>query len=157
MSLLQVPALNLGSAVAAPMPKRFIILHTVEIPSKDLDLLREYGKVCVYDASVESQIPIKDLKFDYLILNLNDKAHRRYYDGNDTTDYNVVVFISFLEQFDAFVDGLEAQNKLTDFPERCHHKEDYDRLLLAKPSDAPNKCLSGINFCSSFLESLKKR
>ena len=152
MSLLQVPSLNLNSSA----PKRIIILHTVNIPSKDLAILKDYGKVCIYDASVESGIPIKDLIFDYLLLDLNDKNHRKYYDRNDTTNYNVVVYISFLERFDTLVDSLESQNILVKFPERCHHKEDYDRLLLSKPSTAPNKCLSTINFCSSFLDSLKK-
>lgn len=144
----------------APQPinnKRFVIIHTVEIPEEDLKTFQSYGKVVMYNYEIENNISLDNLLFDYMFIDMNCRNGRRYYDNSDTTNYNVVAYISFLEKFDNYIYNLDAQNVLSAFPPRVHYKEMFDASLLQTVTDAPSKCLSVINFCSSFFSSLSKK
>jgi hypothetical protein len=154
-----IPAIqNLNPAAPAPINnKRFVIIHTVEIPKEDIKTFQAYGRVVKYSYEIENNISLDNLLFDYMFIDMNDKNGRRYYDNSDTTNYNVIAYISFLEKFDSYVYNLEAQNVLSAFPPRVHYKEMFDASLLQTVTDAPSKCLSVVNFLSSFFSSLAKK
>ena len=144
-------------APAAPNHKRFVIIHTTDIPEDDMSNFQNYGKVVSYDFHVENNVVIDNLVFDYLFLDLNDKNARRYYDNADLTNYNVVAYISLVEKFDSYIENLGAQNILSTFPPRFHYKAQYDSALLQTVTDAPSKCLSTFNFLTSFFLALRRR
>ena len=152
-----IPALvSLSPVAQVEQTKRFVIIHTVDLKESDVDVFRAFGQVVTYDFKVEAHIPIDNLQFDYLFLDLRNKQSRQYYDLADLQEYNVIGYISFIEKFDSYVDSLGCANTLTSFPPRTHYKSSYDLALLQSSTDSPNKCLSIINFAGSFLGSLKK-
>lgn len=159
MSFLQLPALNTqppagNLPVAAAMPsaqKNFIILHTVDVAKADKLLFASYGPTIFYDWHVEGKLLLSQLTpFHYLFLDMRIKEHRVYYDMNDTSGYNVVAYISIMEQFDSFVLSLGAASILTAFPAKQHLQADFNTLLVSTPTPSPNnKCLSVYNYISS--------
>jgi hypothetical protein len=168
---LQIPVLN--GVVNPPIPqllnlnpppppepngKRFVIIHTVDIKKADLNLFRRYSQnVIKYDYNVEGNVIIDNLVFDYLFLDLRNIQARRYYDNNDTTNYNVICFCSFIEMYDAYIESLGATNILSSWPDEAHYKSQFDSALLTIPTDAPNNAIcSCINYAGSFLASLKR-
>lgn len=151
-----LPVLNLDPPQpVAPNDKKYVIIHTVDIPKEDMKNFKSFGSVIVYNYNVEGNIPVSNLSaFDYLFLDLRDHKSRLYYDSNDLTNYNVVLYISVIEQYDAYIESLEANNILVDFPEKLHYKASYDLALLQKPTNAPsNGCISCVNFGYSFFRS----
>ena len=148
----QAPAL----ALVSPVVQKFIILHTIDIERDNLDLLSSYGKCISYDVSVEGHRNLEELTFDYLCIDLRNKTDRRYFDSQDTSQYNVICYISKIEQFDKLIDDLGCNNIITSFPKRQHYQGDYNKALLSGKTGKPSKCLSFINFATSFFSSLKK-
>lgn len=144
-------------APAPPNNKRFVIIHTTDVTDDDMSKFESYGKVVKYDFNVENNVAIDNLIFDYLFLDLNDAHARRYYDNADLTNYNVVAFIHLVEKFDSYIENLGAVNILSDIPPRFHYKSQFDTALLQTVTDAPSKCLSTLNFCTSFFSALQKR
>jgi hypothetical protein len=137
-------------------PKQMIILHTIDIKPADLETLKSYGKVVIYDCNVEMKMPLSSLVFSYLLLDLRKKADRVYLDSQDTSAYNVIVYISIIEKFDAFIENLGCNNIITKWPPRCHLQGDWNNLLLKQCTAGPSKCLSCFTFASNYLTSLKK-
>lgn len=142
-----------------PNDKKFIIVHTVDIPDADLNTFKRYSQnVVKYDYNVEGSVVIDNLIFDYLFLDLRDAQARKYFDNNNLTNYNIIIYCSFIEKFDAYIEHLGGNNILSEFPQPFHYKSQFDSALLTVPTDAPNStCLSCINYGSSFLDSLKKK
>ena len=168
---LQVPVLlgNLPSVIPAvanlsppapsePNNKRYVIVHTCDIPDADMSTFQRYSQnVVKYSYDIEGSVVIDNLIFDYLFLDLRDAQARKYFDNNDLTNYNIIIYCSFIEKFDAYIENLGGHNILNEFPQAFHYKSQFDSALLTKPTDAPNhSCLSCINYASSFLASLKK-
>ena len=152
------PVLNLNPEQRIPVNnKRFVIIHTVEIPEDDLTTFQSYGNVVNYDYAVEGNINIDNLLFDYLFIDLRNKQSRAYFDTSDLNNYNVICYISFVEEFDSYIENLGANNILCKFPPKQHYKASYDAALLVQNTDAPSKCLSCINYAGSFLGSLRKQ
>lgn len=153
MSFLQLPALNTQALPTAmpPAKNNFIILHTVDVAKADKLLFASYGPTIFYDWNVEGKILLSQLTpFHYLFLDMRIKEHRVYYDMNDTSGYNVVAYISIMEQFDSFVLSLGAASILTVFPLKQHLQADFNTLLVSTPTPSPNnKCLSVYNYISS--------
>lgn len=145
-----------ADSLPLPAPKQMIILHTVDIKPTDMDTLKSYGKVVIYDATVEMNMPLSSLVFSYLLLDLRKKADRIYLDSQDTSACNVIVFISVIEKFDAFIENLGCNNIITKWPPRCHLQGDWNALLLKQSTAGPSKCLSCFTFASNYLGSLKK-
>lgn len=155
-----IPLQGISQSVSVVQPPtQFIILHTIDIEESDMNTFKSWNvsDVIKYDYNVEAKLPISQLNpFVYLFLDLRIKEHREYFDNNDTNSYHVICYISILETFDALIESIEAKNVITDIPIKQHLQSDFNNSLLAKKTEAPNKILSCINFCSSYLSSLKK-
>lgn len=150
----EVPVVS--DSLPLPVPKTFVILHTVDFKPADLEILKSYGRVVQYDQAVEKSMPISSLVFDYLCLDLRKKVDRSYFDSQEMTGFNVIGYISKLETFDKYIDNLPCSNIITSFPVRQHLAGDFNALLLKQPTVSPSKCLSCITFASNYLGSLKK-
>ena len=151
-SVASLPSVNV---LSMPQSKPIIILHTVDLPDEAKNNLRSYGKFVEYSIDVEGNLPIGSLEFDYLSLDIRERADRKYWDANDTSNYQIVAYISLIEKFDQFIDSLGATSIFTDFPTRQHFKADFDRLLLSSVTGSPSKLLSCVTFFNSFFDSLK--
>ena len=148
----QVPIVS--DSLPLPVPKAFVILHTVDCKPAGLEILKSYGRVVQYDQAVEKSMPISSLVFDYLCLDLRKKVDRSYFDSQEMTGFNVIGYISKLETFDKYIDNLPCSNIITSFPVRQHLAGDFNALLLKQPTVSPSKCLSCITFASNYLASL---
>jgi len=144
-----------SSPANPPSLKRFVIVHTVDVPDTDLLSFQNQGKVVQYNVSVEGLGSIDSLLFDYLFIDLRVAPSRSYFDSQNLTNYSVVAYVSFIEIFDAYIESLGANNIISSFPAPTHFKSDWDASLLASATPSPNKCLSLVNYLSSFLASLK--
>jgi len=153
--VLDAPASSPTSAPDEPNGKRYVILHTCDVSSDDLSTFQGYGKVVQYEASVEGNIAIYNLLFDYLFIDLRVASARLYYDNSSLANYNVICYIHFVEKFDSYIESLGAQNILSELPPKQHFKSTFDSLLLQQNTASPSKCLSCINFGMSFLQSLR--
>ena len=84
----QVPIVS--DSLPLPVPKAFVILHTVDFKPADLEILKSYGRVVQYDQAVEKSMPISSLVFEYLCLDLRKKVDRSYFDSQEMTGFNVI-------------------------------------------------------------------
>jgi hypothetical protein len=149
----ETPAISPAAVLVSPV----IVLHTIDLPADVLAILQGYGKVVHYDASVEGSHTLSSLVFDYLCLDIRKKAHRAYFDSQDTTQFSVICYISKLEQFDSLVEDLGCSAVITTFPPRQHFQSDFNRLMLGSSTGSPSKCLSLLTFASNFFLSLKRK
>lgn len=138
---------------------KFIILHTIDITDADLTIFKRYSQYVVkYDFNVEGLAVIENLIFDYLFLDLRDAQARKYYDTSDTANYNIIIYCSFVEKFDAYIENLGGNNTLFEFPQPAHYKSQFDLALLTVPIDAPNStCLSCLIYGYGFFNFIKEK
>lgn len=129
---------------------RFIIAHSTHVSDEEIALLREYGKVLVFDPSVYLNIPIHKLEFDYILLDLRRKEDRRYFQNIEhdaLTQFHVVSYCYSFEKDEDFHEDLGSINIITKFPDRQAFKADFDRLLLQKKIAKPRAALSCFKSC----------
>ena len=150
-------SINSPIAVAQVSLPQIIILHTIDLDQDDLDTLSSYGTVVAYDINVEGSLPISSLNFSYLLLDLRKKPDRTYYDSQDTSPFQIIGYISIIEEFDDLIDKLRCSNVITSFPQKQHFQVDYNKLLATTSTKSPTKCFSFVNYVSNFFGSLKKK
>lgn len=117
--------------------KQFILVFESKHKPEDVSLLSTYGKVLEYDSSYIN-IPLNKHQFDYLLIDINDKAHRQMLMKEDLNKYNVVVVCNWYQDDDDFVEDVKAQNVIHHLPAKQAFKADFDRLLLCKKIRKPS-------------------
>lgn len=117
--------------------KQFILVFETKHRPEDVSLLSTYGKVMEYDSSYIN-IPLNKHQFDYLLININDKAHRQMLMKEDLNSYNVIVICAWWQEDDDFVEDVKAQNVIHHLPPKQAFKADFDRLLLSKKIRKPS-------------------
>ena len=131
--------------VAPPLTDQFLILHSKDMEQTDIDLLKDYGRVILFENKVYQHIPIHTLDFDYMLLDLRRKEDRQYFQFIDEAflnKCNVVSYCYSIEKEEDFHSEIGVDNILTKFPERQAFKHDFDRLLLLKKLSKPKVWLS---------------
>jgi len=124
---------------------RFIILYTKDIEDTDISLLKEYGKVLIFDPKVYVNVPLHILEFDYILLDLRRKEDRQYYSQIDKSFLDRCHVISLCYSFeknDEIHEEIGSANILSKLPEKQAFKADFDRLLLLKKIGKPRAALS---------------
>lgn len=124
---------------------KFIIVHSKDIEENDLDLLREYGRVIMFDPLVYLNVPIQNLDFDYILLDLRRKEDRHYLQQIDPAvleKFNIVSVCYSFEKLEEFHEEIGAENIMTKFPAKQAFKADFDRLLLQKKISKPRPAMS---------------
>jgi hypothetical protein len=127
--------------------KSFIIVISRDMEEADIALLKEYGRVIIFDHKVYRNVAINTLDFDYLIVDLREKEDRHYIEQMDAQvleNYNLVSLCYSFQTEDRFHDELSVDNIITKLPEKQAFKAEFDRLLLQKKITRPNATLSCI-------------
>jgi len=132
-------------SVKKDLVEKFIIVYTKDIEEDELSLLKEYGKIIMFDPLVYTNINITSLQFDYFLLDLRRKEDRIYYQQIDSDLlelYNVVSYCYSFEKFDEIHEEVGVVNIMTKFPPRQAFKVDFDRLMVQKKISKPKAALS---------------
>lgn len=124
---------------------KFLILQSKDIDEEEVALIKEYGRVIVFDPMTYMNVPIHTLAFDYMILDLRRKEDRIFFQQIDSSildRYHVVSYCYSFQKDDEVHENLDVRNIMTKFPPRQAFKVDFDRLLRQKKITKPNSALS---------------
>ena len=135
--------------------EKFIIVHSRDIEETDTELLREYGKVIMFDPLVYLNVPIQNLEFDYILLDLRRKEDRHYLQQIDSVvleNFNIVSICYSFEKSEEYHEEIGVENIMTKLPAKQAFKADFDRLLLQKKISKPRPAMS---LFKSFLRLVK--
>lgn len=136
--------------------KSFIIVHSRDLSSDEKDLFRTYGTVLEWNSSFQN-IPLHKLKFDYLLLDINDKQARLLLMKNDTEPYHIVVVCRKWEGLDDFVSEVCCENVVRTLPARSPFKNDWDALLLANKIHAPSCAKAVLRYAMDVFSGCSKK
>jgi hypothetical protein len=132
-----------------PEPKeikeKFMFILTKDMDKEDIELLKEYGRVIIFNYKVYVNVPIDKLDFEYLILDIREREDRYYLQQLDPQLLESIHKISFChsyEKFEEIHDEMGVQNIISKLPEKQAFKEDFNRLLLLKKIGKPRAILS---------------
>lgn len=134
-------------ALVVPDNQAFIIVLSRDISDEELHLLREYGKVVTFDHLVYTNIPIKSIDFDYLLIDLRKSEHRRYLQQIPVLlleTYNMISLCHSIQKHEDYHQELGVDNVLSKLPPRQAFKPDFDMLLLQRKISKPNAGVSCI-------------
>jgi hypothetical protein len=111
--------------------KKFVLCITRDLNDEDKALFRDY-RFLEYDDNVHKNIPVDQLRFDFLVIDLREKGDRYAYMKEIQPrheKYHIIVYCHGFEQ-----DDLEIQhdNAISSFPARQARREDWEMLLLMK-------------------------
>ena len=124
--------------------ERFIIVHSKDVEEENIALLKEYGKVILFDPLVYMNIPILSLEFDYLLLDIRRREDRYYFQQMEEylIRYNIISYCYSIEKFEDIHEEIHSVNIMVKFPPKQAFKHDFDRLLLQKKISKPKPALS---------------
>jgi hypothetical protein len=117
--------------------KPFIIVHSREVELEEKELLRSYGTILEWHPSFQN-IPLTSHKFEYCLVDVNNKDARMLLMKTDLSLYHVVILCRRWEQEDDFVNDCQSENVLRRLPPRQAFKQDFDTLLLSSKIRQPN-------------------
>ncbi len=120
----------------------FIVVCSRQLSVEEIDLFKHFGKVLEYHDSYIN-IPLSQHKFDYCLVDVNQKSHRMMLMKEDLNKYNVVCLVKWHEDSDDFVEDVHCKNVMHNLPPKMPFKADWDRLLLSKKIRKPN-CLKSL-------------
>lgn len=137
----------------------FLLVHTKDFSEEDLVLLREYGRVIVFDPKVYLNVPVQSLKFDYMLIDLRTREGRHYVQQiiqSEADRYNIVSVCHSFEKSDDYHQEIGVDNIITKLPDQQAFKEDFDLLLLKKKISKPNAAFSCIKSVLRFTNGVWK-
>jgi hypothetical protein len=155
MSVLPVEAAQASSSSSSvggiqfvvPDTTTFIIVLSRDITDSELALLREYGKVVIFDHRVYTNIVLQAIDFDYFLLDLRKSEDRQYLQQipiNTLEKYNLVSLCHSVQKGEGYHEELGVDNVLTKLPPKQAFKPEFDRMLLQKKISKPNAGVSCI-------------
>jgi len=144
------PVLPVPSELIVPLPsstEKIIITCTKDLSKEELELLKDYGKVILFDSKVYANVPIESLDFAYMILDIRKREDRYYFQQIGPTflqQAHVVSVCHSFEKFEDFHEELGVENIINKLPEKQAFKADFDRVLLQKKISKPRPAYSCI-------------
>lgn len=121
----------------ASSEKPFLIIHSREVEQSEKELLKNYGDVLEWDSSFQN-IPLKNHKFDYCLLDIYSKDVRMLLMKTDLSLYHTVILSKKWQSEDDFINDVQAENVLRSLPPRQAFKQDFDKLLLSVKIRSPS-------------------
>ena len=111
--------------------KQFILCITRDLSAEDRALFRDYHLVD-YEDEIHRNIPVSQIRFDFLVIDLRQKADRYCFMKEIQPHANQFHIIAYCHAFEA--DDLEIphENAFSSFPARQARREDWEMLLLMK-------------------------
>ena len=121
--------------------KRFVLCITRDLSVGDRELFRDY-KLLEYDDRLHRNIPIGQLRFDFLVLDIREKGDRYAFLKEiqpHREQYNIIVYCHGFE-----IDDIEIlhDNIISSFPEAQARREDFEMILLMERIKKPKWWLS---------------
>lgn len=116
--------------------KKFVLCITRDLTDDDRALFVDY-RMLEYDDNVHKNIPVDQLRFDFLVIDLRQKGDRyslmkEILPRRD--QYHIIVFCHGFEQDDI---TIPYDNAFSSFPARQARREDFEYLLLQKRISKP--------------------
>lgn len=127
--------------LVVPESEAFVIVCSRDLSEEELSLLKEYGRVVLFDSKVYANIPIQSLDFDYLVIDLRKSEDRNYLQQISVPvleKYNLISVCHSMQKNEDYHQELGVDNVLTKLPLKQAFKQDFDRLLLKKKISKPN-------------------
>jgi hypothetical protein len=121
--------------------KKFILCITRDLTEEDRALFRDY-RLLEYDDSVHKNIPVDQLRFDFLVVDLREKGDRYAFMKEiqpRREQYNIIVYCHGFELNDI---EIPYDNALSSFPARQARREDFEMLLLMERVKKPRWWIS---------------
>lgn len=123
-----------SNAVIQSLPK-FVIVCAKKLDKDSVDKLEHLGKTILYDAKHYSQVPIDDIKFDYMIVTLNE-------DSRDWITHNIVdnekyYTIAISDVYEQWIKDIKADNSIKKLPQ-SQIKPVFDKQLLTNHISLPS-------------------
>jgi len=126
-----------------PVEKKIIFVITKNIVDEQLELLKEYGKVILFDNNIYNNINVSSLDFEYLVLDIREKGDREYLQKIENMDQFYIISICHsFERFEEYHAEMGVHNILTKLPPKQDYKSDFIKLLLQKKISKPSMTLS---------------
>jgi hypothetical protein len=122
--------------------KPFLIVCSRELENSEVELIKHFGKTLLWQESYMN-IPLSQHKFDYCIVDVNQKSHRMLLMKEDLDKYHVVCLVKWHEDSDDFIGDVKSENVMHHLPPIMPFKGDWDRLLLSKKIRKPN-CIKAL-------------
>lgn len=129
--------------------KKFILCITKDLSDEDRVLFRDY-KMVEYDDLIHRNVPVDQIKFDFLVIDLREKGDRYCFmkEVQPRRDlYHIIVYCHGFEMDDL---DIPYDNALSSFPVRQAKREDFEMLLLMKRISKPRWWVSLLSCVLSF-------
>jgi hypothetical protein len=121
--------------------KHFLIVSSRDIEAEEINLLRSYGTVLVYD-DCHVNIPLDDIIREYqphyFLFDVRQKNHRIVLTRDFRKNFHILALIAWYELLEDFIDDINAVKVIKNFPEREATREIFDRTLLCKKIREPS-------------------
>ena len=128
---------DVKASVVGQIEKPFILCATREVLPQEVELIRSYGKVFIFEEAFRN-IPIASHDFAYAFFDLRRKVDRDALMKEDLSAYYVIAIIDRLDKLDDTHKDIGALNLVHSLPSRQAFKADFDRLLLSAKIRAPS-------------------
>jgi hypothetical protein len=131
--------------LVVPESEAFVIVCSRDLSEEELSLLKEYGRVVLFDSKVYAKI--QSLDFDYLVIDLRKSEDRHYLQQISVPvleKYNLISVCHSIQKNEDYHQELGVDNVLSKLPPKQAFKQDFDRLLLQKKISKPNAGVSCI-------------
>ena len=149
--MIEIKELKSGAPLIVPAgnkinpSEQMIFVISKDMKEEELALLREYGRVIMFEYRVYVHVPIDTLEFDYFILDIRRREDRHYFQQIDPLtlrNMNLISFCHSFEKEDEIHLEMKVDNIITKLPDKQAFKIDFDRLLLQKKLSKPNAVAS---------------
>lgn len=116
--------------------KKFILCITKDLKDEDRALFRDY-KMVEYDDLIHRNVPVDQIKFDFLVIDLREKGDRYCFMKEVQPRRDLYHIIVYCHGFEADDIDIPHDNTLSSFPVRQAKREDFEMLLLMKRISKP--------------------
>lgn len=128
------------------LDKKFVICITKNLSEDELDLLHYFGKTISYQHDIINNVDLFTIDFEFFIIDLREHTDRMYLQRMILPNVNRIHFILYRYGFQTDM-GISYENELTALPPKQVNAKIWKQLLLTKPIQAPNACLSFLGAC----------
>jgi hypothetical protein len=121
--------------------KPVLFLYAKNLLPEKLSLLRQYGKVLVWQPFMLNH-PLSSLDpCDYLVMDFRQQEVRQQLAKEDLTKWNVVHYVSWISKVEDYLEQIQG-NVLSSLPKTAVNKADFDNQLLNQPLVEPSMIVS---------------
>lgn len=132
---------------------KFIICISRDLSDEDRKLLSNYGVVTEYQNDLYNNIPLENIIFDYLIVDLRRKVDRYYFMKYVLIKKDLYKVVLYQYSFED--PSIDCDNVITSLPQRQATRMIFNQLLLLKRLKEPKAWLSFLKCCLGVYKDLK--